>query len=324
MTSLKLLSEMDLIALNMSFDDVLSLVERSYLLQHAGSVDVPTKIGVHPARHKSFAHAMPAWVGGEQPVLGVKWISYYPGNMAHGSPDSAGVIMLNDPHNGQPICLMEGMYITLMRTAACAAVVARRIINTPKTLGLVGCGGLGSWSFKFLRHVFPSIETVYVSSQRQESRESFAASMTGYDCEVLAVDSVSAALENSDIVVTSVPPHSTSPVKANMIRPDTVFVPLDIVNSWDSELIADFDCFVVDNTNSFPTLMQRKLGDNASKIKTVYSTQEFMAPGSGITPHGRVFVGVCGIASVDLSIAWGMYQRAMDLDRGGLFQIREP
>lgn len=324
MTSLRLLSESDLIALQLSLDDVLALVEQSYLLQDGGLVDAPTKIGVHPERYKSFAHAMPAWIGGSQPALGTKWISYYPGNAEHGLPDSTGVIVLNDPHTGQPICIMEGMYITLMRTAACAAIVARRIIKAPQTLGLVGCGGLGSWSLKFLRHIFPSIKTVYVSSQRRESREAFAASTTSDHCAVQAVDHVGAALENSDIVVTSVPPYSSPPIKKNMLRPDAVFIPLDILNSWDPELATDFDCFMVDNTHSFPTLMQRKLGDDAKKIKNIHSTQDYVAQKLSITPQGRVFVGVCGIASVDISIASGMYRRAIDLARGGTFQMRKP
>ena len=91
---------------------------------------------------------MPAWVGGAR-ALGMKWVSYFPGNFARGLPDSTGIIILNDPDFGLPCCIMEGMYVTFLRTAACAAVAAKYLApRPPKTLGLIGCGGLGLWSLR--------------------------------------------------------------------------------------------------------------------------------------------------------------------------------
>src|SRR5690606_18887344 len=150
MSSMTLLSESDLVSVDLSFDDMLALIEQTYALQDQGGVDVPTKIGVHPSYPKSFLHAMPAWVGGPEPSLGMKWISYYPGNTERGLPDSTGIILLNDPETGQPVCMMEGMYLTFLRTAACAAVTAKRLVDQPKTLSLLGCGGLGIRSLQLM------------------------------------------------------------------------------------------------------------------------------------------------------------------------------
>ena len=108
----------------------------------------------------------------------MKWVSYFPGNFDRGLPDSTGIIILNDPEHGLPCCIMEGMYVTFLRTAACAAVAAKYLApRPPKTLGLIGCGGLGLWSLRIMSATFPSIEQVFVSSRTRGSREEFCAKM---------------------------------------------------------------------------------------------------------------------------------------------------
>ena len=323
MSSMTLLSESDLVAVDLSFDDILALIEHTYALQEQGGVDVPTKIGVHPHYPKSFLHAMPAWVAGPEPSLGMKWISYYPGNTERGLPDSTGIIVLNDPDTGQPVCMMEGMYLTFLRTAACAAVAAKRLHATPKTLGLLGCGGLGVRSLQFMRHAFPSLETVYVSSRRPESREKFCMEMQKEPCRLLPVATPGDAIVNSDIVVTSVPPTSAPPVEPGMLREGSLFIPLDILNSWQPETLGDFDRYVVDNVEAFPRLIQRKMGHDALDKNAMISTQGVVSHRAIDTPtQGRTFIGVCGIASIDICIAWKMYQRALQLGFGTPFQIR--
>lgn len=323
MSSMTLLSESDLVSVDLSFDDMLDLIEQTYALQDQGGVDVPTKIGVHPSYPKSFLHAMPAWVGGPEPSLGMKWISYYPGNTDRGLPDSTGIILLNDPETGQPVCMMEGMYLTFLRTAACAAVAAKRLVDQPKTLGLLGCGGLGIRSLQFMRHVFPSLETIYVSSKRPESREQFCIDMEKGPGKLVPVDTPREAVANSDIIVTSVPPTSAPPVEPGMLRDGSLFIPLDILNSWSADALGDFDRYVVDNVEAFPGLIKRKMGHDALDKNAMISTQGVVSQAASQSPRsGRTFVGVCGIASIDISIAWTMYQRAVQLGFGTPFQIR--
>ena len=120
---IRLLSEKDSRAVSPTLVEIVALVEQAYRLDAEGKAEVPTKIGVHPERANTFLHAMPAWVG-EAKALGMKWVSYFPGNFDSGLPDSTGIIILNDPDIGLPRCIMEGMYVTFLRTAACAARVA--------------------------------------------------------------------------------------------------------------------------------------------------------------------------------------------------------
>jgi ornithine cyclodeaminase/alanine dehydrogenase-like protein (mu-crystallin family) len=93
---------------------------------------------------------MPAWVNGA-PALGMKWVSYFPGNFDRGLPDSTGIIILNDPEHGLPCCIMEGLYVTFLRTAACAAVAAKYLApRPPKSLGFTPSQAY--WRFLDLLH----------------------------------------------------------------------------------------------------------------------------------------------------------------------------
>lgn len=322
MTAIRLLSEADLLKLNLTHDDIVAGVETAYRQAAAGLAEVPTKIGVHPDHPNSFSHAMPAWIGGDEPALGVKWISYHPGNLANNLPDSWGVIVVNDPETGKPLCFMEGMYITFLRTAACGAVVAKRLIKDPKVLGLVGCGGLGKASLSIMRHVFPSLEKVYVSSRRPESRQAFVAEHNDSDCPVIAVDDPSQLLAESDIVVTSLPPVDNPPIKAGMLKKNSVFIPLDIDHSWEASVANEFSNFYADNTDYFQTLLNKKAGTKVA----VKDSQHFVAQQTEPKANdaGRSFVAVCGIASVDIVIASQAYHRAVKANIGSLFEIREP
>src|SRR3569833_35908 len=210
---IRLLSEKDIRAVSPTLVEIVALVEQAYRLDAEGKAEVPTKIGVHPERANTFLHAMPAWVG-EAKALGMKWVSYFPGNFDRGLPDSTGIIILNDPDIGLPRCIMEGMYVTFLRTAACAAVAAKYLApRSPKTLGLIGCGGLGLWSLRVLTAVFPSIEQIFVSSRTRRSREEFCAKMSpGASWKISPVDDPLQAVRHADIVVSYMPPRDVQTV----------------------------------------------------------------------------------------------------------------
>jgi ornithine cyclodeaminase/alanine dehydrogenase-like protein (mu-crystallin family) len=320
---IRLLSEKDIRAVRPTLPDIVTLVEQAYRLDAEGKADVPTKIGVHPERASTFLHAMPAWVG-EARALGMKWVSYYPGNFDRGVPDSSGVIILNDPDVGLPCCIMEGMYVTFLRTAACAAVAAKYLApKPPKTLGLIGCGGLGLWSLRVLTAVFPSIEQVFVSSRTPRSREEFCAKTSSEGAwSILSVDDPLQAVRNVDIVVSSMPPSGVKPVMGGALTPGTIFVPLDIVNSWQDDVLTTVDRVVADNPDNFAAQVQGKRASAFSGLKTPIRTQDAVAGRSArALSSERTLVAVCGIASTDVVVGWEIYRRACAANIGLEFDM---
>jgi alanine dehydrogenase len=321
---IRLLSERDVRAIGLSLAETIALIEQVYLLDAQGGVEVPMKIGVHPLEPDNILHAMPAWIEGVR-ALGMKWVSYFPGNARRGLADYSGIIILNDPDSGLPLCILEGMHVTFMRTAACATVAARHILPAPpRSLGLIGCGRLARWTLRMMLCAFPAIECVFVASRTPGSRESFCAEMQSESSAPLAAAlDVRSAIEGVDVVVSSIPPTAERPVRAEWLSPGSVFIPLDILNSWRDEVLSVVSRVVSDDPANFRSRLQSKRPNALAAIKSSVALQAVLAgsaPKSG--PTERSFVAICGIASTDVIVACEIYRRACAANLGQMFALR--
>ncbi|WP_284334665.1 ornithine cyclodeaminase family protein [Comamonas sp. NoAH] len=86
---------------------------------------------------------MPAWQTGQR--LGVKTVSIFPGNHAHGLPGLHSVYILYNANTGQPLAVLDGDTITSRRTAAASALAARWLSRPDaQNLLVVGTGRVAS------------------------------------------------------------------------------------------------------------------------------------------------------------------------------------
>lgn len=135
---------------------VVELVEATYLMHAAGrSVNPPSYFLRFPDRPSARIIALPASVGGDVGVDGIKWISSFPDNVAAGIPRASAVLVLNDHDTGYPFACLEGSVISATRTAASAAAAADwlsrgRRGGRPARLGFVGTGLIARYVHTYL------------------------------------------------------------------------------------------------------------------------------------------------------------------------------
>jgi ornithine cyclodeaminase/alanine dehydrogenase-like protein (mu-crystallin family) len=88
--------------------------------------------------HGGFFGAMPA--AGEV-GMGIKLVTFYPGNAERSLHTHLAMILLFDPETGEPLAVMDGRLITEMRTAAASAVATRALAAPDATvLAVLGSG----------------------------------------------------------------------------------------------------------------------------------------------------------------------------------------
>jgi ornithine cyclodeaminase len=80
---------------------LVELVTTAYRLHGAGeTVNPPSYFLRFPERPDSRIIALPASIGGDIRVDGLKWISSFPANVTSGLPRASAVLILNDPATG--------------------------------------------------------------------------------------------------------------------------------------------------------------------------------------------------------------------------------
>ena len=171
-----------------------------------GNIEMPARVYLH--FDKGVLIAMPAYMKGLN-AAGTKLVTVHPQNRKlYDLPAVIARIVLNSPENGVPLAIMDGTYITALRTGAAGATGIKYLSREDsKEVGVCGLGVQGRSQLMGLMEVRPNVMKVKVYDIIPEAKDAFVKEMkTRYpNVEFVAVDSPKEAAEGSDIVVTCTP-----------------------------------------------------------------------------------------------------------------------
>jgi alanine dehydrogenase len=106
-----------------------------------GRASMPPRAAAVVVERDAFLGVMPAYLPGGAGVLASKLVAVFPHNGVEGLPSHQAVIVVFDPATGTPEALMDGEYVTAMRTAAGAALATRLLARDgASTLAILGTG----------------------------------------------------------------------------------------------------------------------------------------------------------------------------------------
>jgi ornithine cyclodeaminase len=238
---------------------IVELVEAAYRSHGIGdTVNPPSYFLRFPDRPASRIIALPASIGGDIGVDGLKWVSSFPANIESGLPRASAVLTLNDRETGYPFACLEGSIISAVRTAASAALAAdwlSRDTGRPTRVGFVGTGLIARYLHTYLVGTGWQFDSVGVHDLSAQHATAFRGYLedAGHAGQVTVHESAEDLIRASDLVVFATVagvPHITEPswfehaplvlhVSLRDLSPEVILASTNVVDDVDHCLKAN-------------------------------------------------------------------------------------
>ncbi|AJT63002.1 hypothetical protein T261_1316 [Streptomyces lydicus] len=180
-------------------------VRATYLAHEDGDSVNPNSYFLRfPEKPDSRIIALPAYLGGEYNVAGIKWISSFPGNIERKVPRASAALLLNDYATGYPFACLEASQISAARTAASAVLAAQELTGkrTAKRLAIVGAGIIARNILEFFEAQQWTVDDLVIHDRIPAYGQAFAEyadADLGYPARVEA--DLKTAVDGADLVV---------------------------------------------------------------------------------------------------------------------------
>ncbi len=182
---------------------VIDAVENAFLAYGNGKVQMPPKSYLYFEKYNGDLRSMPAYVE-DIDIAGVKCVNVHPDNRT--LPSVMATIILVDPQNGYPLAVMDGTYITAMRTGAVGAIAAKYLSKrNSQVAGFIGAGHQAETQLEGLVNV-RDIKLVMAYDIDEKKRTNFCEmAAEKYHLQAIALNDVKEDLRQCDIIVTTTP-----------------------------------------------------------------------------------------------------------------------
>lgn len=142
---------MVLVLTKSDMESVLTMKENIQVLEQAfkeyaeGNVKMPLRSTIVLDEFRGRMSFMPAYVGGDVKALGIKVVSGYDDNPTkHNLPFIQGTVLLYDARTGTLLSMMDGAYLTGIRTGATSGVATKYMARKDaENVGIFGAGVQG-------------------------------------------------------------------------------------------------------------------------------------------------------------------------------------
>jgi len=175
--------------------DLIDAMQQALIEFSSGRVQQPVRTVLKFGGESSLFGVMPSYAP-SLPALGAKLVTVCHGNAALGLGTHQATIVMLDPETGLPHAILDGRYITEVRTAAASAVSARLLARKDsRVLGILGSGVQARSHLEALRLVREFTE-IRVWSPNSDRLHKFAT-----DTGTRAMPTAEAAVRGADVVV---------------------------------------------------------------------------------------------------------------------------
>lgn len=186
-----------------------------------GLSDVPLRINFATAKGQNLF--MPAHINGSD-ITGIKIVSVFPGNAKLNKPVVPAHVLLLDPQTGEVCAMLEGTYLTQLRTGAVQGAATDILAKADaRRAVLIGTGGQAQSQLEAMLTVRP-LTHIAVFDIDQTKAQQFAEQMSQdfahFNAHIYATSQLENDIKQADII-TSVTTSTKATFKAEWVKPGT-------------------------------------------------------------------------------------------------------
>ncbi|MCP5050801.1 MAG: 2,3-diaminopropionate biosynthesis protein SbnB [bacterium] len=199
------LNERSIREVGINWEQLVDTIEGAVRCLGAKDFAQPVKPYLRYRDLKNRIIAMPAFVGGEFDIAGIKWIASFPDNIHSRIPRAHSVVVLNKADTGQPVGIINTALLSILRTASVSGLMVRNFNKvrpiSNANLGIIGWGPIGQHQLKMCLGLLGdriNKITLYDLRLIDKSAIDFAP-----QDKIVIADSWEEAYEDADIFITS-------------------------------------------------------------------------------------------------------------------------
>ncbi|MCL4296764.1 MAG: ornithine cyclodeaminase family protein [Anaerolineae bacterium] len=311
---LSYLSQATLQALALTTDEVVESIERLIRGQSQARAWNAPKAVIQPPDGRYMMATLSA--ADDPPFLAMKSLIFNPRNRERGLPDINAVVILLDSDTGIPLAVMDGNWVTAVRTAGLSAVAAKRLARPDASVAaFIGCGVQAQSHLQAFAALFP-LQEIRAFGRGSANRDALCQAAEKLGLAAVASETAREAVQDADLVITSVTfsPQLAPFLDARWLQPGAFATMTDQAASWVADGMPAFNRIIIDDLEQ-EAQMPKPLVDPALVAGDLTGLVNGDIPGRRSADEKAAFV-FRGLALGDLAVAALAYQRALQLDTG--------
>jgi ornithine cyclodeaminase len=322
-----LLSQEDVIACSPSVKETREIIEDVFRSHAEGRVAMPTKLIMNPPpEFKGRWVALPAYIETTVGNIGgIKWLSSYSDNFTRWNlPNIVAFIAINDPNTGFPLAIMDGTYITGLRTAAAVAAGALYLASKDvKQIAIIGNSVQGKTNLIAITEVYPNASIVAYDVIEAVTDAYISEMEPQIDRPIEKAGWFQDAVKDSDIVINAT--RTKEPFfSGKWLEPGMLVISIGSTPELMPDVIEHADKIIVDDWEGCKHLGSLQPFAEGNLISDVYAEiGEVVAgqkPGRESEEERIIYVPM-GMGSEDMAVAHVVYKNALETGRGNKFTL---
>ncbi|MGW7805935.1 ornithine cyclodeaminase family protein [Staphylococcus xylosus] len=299
--------------------EIIDEVAESLKAYSEGKTDTPLRYSL-PFNEDNRYLVMPA-LSDELKIVGLKTVTVAPNNTKIGKNTIVGSVILSDYETGETLAVLEGSYLTKIRTGAISGVATQYLAReNAKTLCVIGTGDQAQGLIEAVLAV-RDIERIQFYNRTYDKAVNFSnrVQQDHEHLELVVCDDVETAIAGSDIIVTAT--NSKTPVfkqrLAHGVHVNAVGSFKPDMQELPSEAVENADKVVVEAVEA----AMEETGDLINPVSEGMFAQDYLYGELGHIVASKlagrvsedeitIFKSV-GVAIVDIVVANYFYQKAI-------------